>query len=320
VGGRAWVMVAAMGATGCAGGAADSRGDGASLPAMTTSGDTSTGVMSSGTSSSGELGPTRPVPTTSDEPRARPRLDATAARVERRGHERQHRRAACGDGQLGADEVCDDGNAVDGDGCNADCQPSGRLLWSDSYGGGSVLADEALDCAVDEFGAIYVAGFTTVTKPNEDVWTRSWAPDGAVLWTQTYDGALGAKDRGQAVVVDASQLVYVAGHENVDLQSNDVWVRKHAADGTPTWTHGYNGPASTSDAAYGAALTAEGDLWSSGRTPSPVRGRTLWLRKLRRVRGGAVDADPRGRGRARRRRSGVSVGAAGTSTWSATRA
>jgi len=29
----------------------------------------------------------------------------------------------CGNGQLEADEVCDDGNLLDGDGCSASCTP-----------------------------------------------------------------------------------------------------------------------------------------------------------------------------------------------------
>lgn len=37
----------------------------------------------------------------------------------------------CGDGVLEApEEGCDDGNEVQGDGCNADCLPSGSILWS----------------------------------------------------------------------------------------------------------------------------------------------------------------------------------------------
>jgi cysteine-rich repeat protein len=34
----------------------------------------------------------------------------------------------CGDGTVDADEVCDDANTTDGDGCNIDCAPSGRRL------------------------------------------------------------------------------------------------------------------------------------------------------------------------------------------------
>ena len=36
----------------------------------------------------------------------------------------------CGNGSIDDQEVCDDGNTEDGDGCNADCQPSGRVLFA----------------------------------------------------------------------------------------------------------------------------------------------------------------------------------------------
>lgn len=36
----------------------------------------------------------------------------------------------CGDNVLDPDEACDDGNAIDEDGCNLDCVVSGSLLWS----------------------------------------------------------------------------------------------------------------------------------------------------------------------------------------------
>lgn len=38
--------------------------------------------------------------------------------------------SVCGDGTAEADELCDDGNRTDEDGCNADCVPSGSLVWS----------------------------------------------------------------------------------------------------------------------------------------------------------------------------------------------
>lgn len=35
----------------------------------------------------------------------------------------------CGDGVVGPQELCDDGDDEDGDGCNVDCLPSGMQLW-----------------------------------------------------------------------------------------------------------------------------------------------------------------------------------------------
>lgn len=291
---RAWVWVGgfAAWAAGCSGGDADSRGDGAPIVTDTSGGETTgTGSTTGGSATSG---PT----VTSDAP---PTTDATsegeggststggttgsssssgeASSSGGGSSEEATGAGVCGDGAVDGGEACDDGNLADGDGCNADCQPSGRLLWSTSHGGGLKLADEALGCAVDGFGSIYVAGFTTLSKTDEDVWARSYTAEGAIVWTQTYAGALGLKDRGQAIVVDAAQLVYIAGYENIDMQANDVWLRKLAADGMPVWTRGYNGPASASDAVYGATLTAAGDLLVVGAHNVVGQGLDLWLRK-----------------------------------------
>jgi cysteine-rich repeat protein len=63
---------------------------------------------------------------------------------------------ACGDGYLWPNEVCDDGNTVDGDGCNANCEPSGEFLWSVStpqFLGGNVYA-----MVVDSDGNVTLGG------------------------------------------------------------------------------------------------------------------------------------------------------------------
>src|SRR5688572_21025309 len=36
----------------------------------------------------------------------------------------------CGDGAMQPGEECDDGNDVDGDGCNRDCRVSGQEVWT----------------------------------------------------------------------------------------------------------------------------------------------------------------------------------------------
>ena len=37
--------------------------------------------------------------------------------------------ASCGNGVIEDDEACDDGNLVNGDGCNQDCTVSAALVW-----------------------------------------------------------------------------------------------------------------------------------------------------------------------------------------------
>src|SRR5688572_21462761 len=285
---RAVGGVAMLFAAGCAGGAEDeSRGDGSSAPPASATDGASTGPTSTAgdETSSSTAGGTSTSGASTTTGTGEPGTGTSTTDVPTGGDSSSGESGessgglTCGDGLQGADEACDDGNAIDGDGCNADCRPSGAVLWSTTAGGGLALTDEALGCAVDEMGTIYVAGFMTITKLDEDVWVRSYAADGAVGWTQQFDGALGGKDRGTALAVDAAQLVYVGGYEGVDLQGANTWVRKHAADGTPVWTQTHDGPASSTDAVYAATVTAEGDLVVTGAYTVDGEGQDIWLRK-----------------------------------------
>jgi cysteine-rich repeat protein len=185
----------------------------------------------------------------------------------------------CGDGQVDEPEVCDDGDDVDGNGCNVDCQPSGLLLWSTTYAGLLGFADEGLGCDVDGTGSIYVIGETALSATDEDLWLRKYAAEGEPLWTQTYAGSAKLKDQGRGVVVDPAELVYAAGLANVTMQENNVVVRKHAADGMAVWTKSYNGAAMLADIASAAVLTKTGDLLVGGATAVTDAGNDTWLRK-----------------------------------------
>lgn len=185
----------------------------------------------------------------------------------------------CGDGVVDEGELCDDGDDVDGDGCNADCQVSGTLVWSTTHAGMLGLSDEGLGCDVDGTGSIYVVGLTALSAADEELWLRKYAAEGQALWTQTYAGSAKLKDQGRGVVVDAAELVYAAGFVNVLEQGNNVFVRKYAADGMPVWTKSFNGAASVGDIASAAVLTKTGDLLVGGATGVMDAGNDTWLRK-----------------------------------------
>ncbi len=187
--------------------------------------------------------------------------------------------AGCGDGVVDDPEQCDDGNQIDGDGCNQDCLPSGQLLWEATQPGGVGLTDEGVGCEVDGTGSILITGSISIGPGNDDIWVRKYSFAGVPLWTQTHGGTGLVKDQGRGVVVDAAELVYVAGFANTLMQDNDVFVRKFAAEGTPLWTKVYNGAVTLSDAASAAALTPEGDLLVGGAVSVLDAGTDTWLRK-----------------------------------------
>ncbi len=186
---------------------------------------------------------------------------------------------SCGDGMLDADEACDDGNTIDGDGCNADCQPSGQVSWSMLYGGGLGLPDEAMGCDVDGTGSIHVVGAMGVAAGSDQFWVSKVSAEGDTLWTQTQAGSAGLKDSGRAVVVDAAEFVYAAGALNVIEQGDNVFVRKYAADGTALWSKSFNGSASLNDVVNAAAFTPDGGLLVGGATGTVDTGTDTWLRK-----------------------------------------
>ncbi|MEZ4379783.1 MAG: hypothetical protein R3A79_00425 [Nannocystaceae bacterium] len=184
----------------------------------------------------------------------------------------------CGDGIVDLGEVCDDGNVVDGDGCNADCQPSGELLWSEVIGSGLVKDDEAFGCDVDGFGNFYVTGYVSTEAQSRDIWYRKYDDGGAELWTMTVDGPASSSDQGRGIVAEDSELFYVGGLAPVDLQGQDTWLRRHSADGSALWTKTYNGPADGGDIIRGLAAAPNNGVIAVGHHTTLDQMQDMWIR------------------------------------------
>ncbi len=88
----------------------------------------------------------------------------------------------CGDGVVQHHEGCDDGNAVDGDGCNRDCKRSGQRQWcykAEVAAGHSVSPVATL--AVES--GVVVAGRRS-SDEGEQPWLLALSPSGRVAWEQ----------------------------------------------------------------------------------------------------------------------------------------
>ncbi|MEN0066694.1 MAG: hypothetical protein AAGA48_31465 [Myxococcota bacterium] len=96
----------------------------------------------------------------------------------------------CGDGVndgLATGEACDDGNDVDGDGCNNDCRESGRTLWvdfRDSYFSPFSLGQIALGPAGT---SIAVGTQRELNGPTVGI-MRHYEADGSEIWTEMVEG------------------------------------------------------------------------------------------------------------------------------------
>jgi cysteine-rich repeat protein len=88
----------------------------------------------------------------------------------------------CPNGIVDDGEACDDGNMINGDGCNNDCTESGALLWE--YKSGIPGVDEVRDIAIDGDAGIVVGG-----GQNSDRWIAHFSKELAPNWSEVYDGA-----------------------------------------------------------------------------------------------------------------------------------
>lgn len=238
----------------------------------------------------------------------------------------------CGNGMVELGEDCDDGNTDDADGCNADCTPSGTVLWEQTIGSGMAAVDQGLGIVADGEGNFTVVGEAAAAGGN-DGWIRRYSPMGGAFWTLAHTGPGGGNDSLLGVALADDGSVYVAGTESAgDMTANgllrkidtfgaDFWVssfdapasdgstsvqaitidptgavvvagyhgtmaaglevmlRKYTPDGTAVWTRSHGGAAAGNDVGYGVAATAGGDLYVVGNESVAAEGTNMWLGK-----------------------------------------
>lgn len=145
---------------------------------------------------------------------------------------------------------------------------AGPLLhWTDTYDAGGL--EQGLAVAADPSGSVYAAGFVMVAGQGANWVVRKYTPDGAVLWTQTYNNATGNwDDIAQAVAVAPGGDVVVAGYEYTGT-SIDWLIRRYTSGGALVWSVGYNSPANDFDETHTVAVSPTGEIWVGGHEYRP---------------------------------------------------
>jgi cysteine-rich repeat protein len=186
----------------------------------------------------------------------------------------------CGNGEVDEGEECDDGNTINGDGCNADCRPSHTMEWSHIHDGGH--GDDCAEAvAADSAANVIAVGWTTASSGTADIWVRKYDPDGDELWTRTVDGPSGGHDRGRAAAIDGQDNIIVGGFVTGDpQQGRNLWVRKLDPQGETLWTHVHGGDFGGDDVAYGLAVLQDDSVLVVGEEAVDVGNTVIWLRRL----------------------------------------
>lgn len=189
----------------------------------------------------------------------------------------------CGNGTPEAGEACDDGNAVDGDGCNIDCVESGTVLWDVVH---PELGSVAKGVAVGPDGDIAVAG-ARVEEKDSDILVLFFSRDGVPLWQRVQGSPEEGEDEGRQVAFDESGSLYVTAYQTRDdlmpAQGNDGWTRQYDTQGAEGWTATYSSEGSGRDRAMDVewsgdelfvAGQTDGDTWLQGYAASD--GQVRW--------------------------------------------
>lgn len=134
--------------------------------------------------------------------------------------------------------------------------------WLRRYSGMGVSADRGNAITIDKNGFLYVTGFSYSASTSNDFLTIKYYPNGDTFWLRKFERA--GDDRAQAIAVDASGSVYVAGF--VTNTNRDYCVVKYNANGDTLWTRTYNGASNNTDEANAIAVDGSGNVYLTGRT------------------------------------------------------
>ena len=142
--------------------------------------------------------------------------------------------------------------------------------WVVRYNGRGNEVDDARAIAVDGAGNIYVTGYSTSghDEPSADCATFKYDPAGNELWVAYYDGSENQNgfDGGEAIAVDSSGNIYVAGGSSRSGSSlyQDYTTIKYDPAGDQLWAAHYRGPGNNPDVAKDIALDKSGNVYVTG--------------------------------------------------------
>ncbi|HNS12881.1 MAG TPA: T9SS type A sorting domain-containing protein [Bacteroidia bacterium] len=136
----------------------------------------------------------------------------------------------------------------------------GDTLWVYYYDGGGNNEDYATDIALDNSGNCYITGHSRATSTSlEECFTAKILPSGTEAWAARYSPGGNIESFGNAISVDVSGNVYVAGYSEPSSASTDWLVIKYNSAGAEQWVDVFNGPDNGGDEAIDIVIAPNGN-------------------------------------------------------------
>jgi uncharacterized delta-60 repeat protein len=140
----------------------------------------------------------------------------------------------------------------------------GQQQWAKSYNGSGNGYDAGQALAVDDSGNVYVTGVSTAQNGLGDCVTIKYDTDGNEQWTKVYDGPANGTDYGNAITVDGSGNVYVAGSSEGSETTRVYLTIKYDSAGNQEWASTYSSPKNNWDEGRSIGLDGSGNIYVTG--------------------------------------------------------
>jgi uncharacterized delta-60 repeat protein len=145
--------------------------------------------------------------------------------------------------------------------------PEGIEEWIARYDGFENSDDYATALDVDDFGNVYVTGYSYSHRSDFDYATVKYNQEGIEQWAVRYDGPANSDDRALSLTVEKAGNVYVTGYSYSSHSSYDYATIKYNTTGDEQWVARYNGSANDIDLAQSLAFDSapgEGNIYVTG--------------------------------------------------------
>lgn len=145
--------------------------------------------------------------------------------------------------------------------------------WSYRFNGEGDYNDRYTCITSDAEGNIYLGGSTVNIGTDRDFLIQKIDASGNFIWRQEYSYEGNGPDEATAIVVDASQLVYVTGFGNSKDAGNDYLTMKLDVNGNISWIKTYNYSVTNQyDQANSIALDANLNVIVTGQSDADETG------------------------------------------------
>jgi hypothetical protein len=153
-------------------------------------------------------------------------------------------------------------------------QGQGQAVWVNRYNSSSNSSEQVEAMAVDGAGNVYVTGISV--NANQDILTIKIDANGQRVWTNYYNGAVGAAAYPAALAVDGSGNVYVAGSlqeqgANTSLTFQYATI-KYSPEGNLLWVARYQHQTNLASVAKALAVDRQGNVYVTGQSQAPGTG------------------------------------------------